>query len=181
MKHQASHLLRRYLQDHLAAAAGGTAFARRMAKKETRETFVAELRALMRDIELDARRLQQVADTLNVTRPTLKASALWVAEKLGRTKLNGRSVRRSPLSLVLELEALQMAVEGKRALWQTLVELSRREPQLSTYELERMQDRADDQLARIRALHDRAVKDTFAQQVGSASWVPSPGAETRTW
>jgi hypothetical protein len=38
----------------------------------------------------------------------------------GRLKLNGRILRRSPLSRVVELEALVVGVRGKEALWTAL-------------------------------------------------------------
>jgi hypothetical protein len=43
-----------------------------------------------------------------------------IAERVGRLKSNGRIVRRSPLSSLLELEMLRLAVEGKAACWRTL-------------------------------------------------------------
>ncbi len=43
-----------------------------------------------------------------------------LAAKLGRLKLNGRLVSRSPLSSVEELELMRLGVEGKASGWRTL-------------------------------------------------------------
>lgn len=44
-------------------------------------------------------------------------TAGWLAEKAGRLKLNGRPLRRSPLSGLVELEMMHLAVEGEQACW----------------------------------------------------------------
>lgn len=44
-----------------------------------------------------------------------KTTAGWPAEKAGRLKLNGRLLRRSPLSGLVELEMMHLAVEGEQA------------------------------------------------------------------
>ena len=41
-------------------------------------------------------------------------------EPLGRLKLNGSLLKRSPLSKVIELETLVVGVRGKEALWSAL-------------------------------------------------------------
>ncbi len=49
-----------------------------------------------------------------------KDAVATIGEKLGRLKLNGGIVRRSPLSDVLELETLVVGITGKQALWESL-------------------------------------------------------------
>ena len=48
-----------------------------------------------------------------------KVAAAWLAEMAGRFKLNGRLVRRSPLSRLVELEVAEVGIYGK-LLWQLL-------------------------------------------------------------
>ena len=48
------------------------------------------------------------------SRPKVAEVLVGVAETVGRLKPNGTLVRRSPLSDLMELEALSAAVEAKR-------------------------------------------------------------------
>lgn len=49
-----------------------------------------------------------------------KLALARLAEVVGRLKPNGRVVRRSPLSPVVELEALATGIHGKLLLWELL-------------------------------------------------------------
>lgn len=57
---------------------------------------------------------------LEVAPSTLKVGVVLAAERLGRLKPNGTLFKRSPLSEVLELEALVVGIAGKEALWTAL-------------------------------------------------------------
>jgi hypothetical protein len=163
-------LLYVYLQDHLAGAAGGSALVERTWRAERGTELEQPLSELRRDIEHDRGRLLEVTAALGAPRrAALKTAVSWLAEKLGRAKLNRRLFARSPLSRVLELEGLQMGVTGKRALWQTLLQLRPIEPKLSGFELDELLRRADDQLATIAALHDRVVRGAFVTHKKSAA------------
>ncbi len=52
-------------------------------------------------------------EKLQVKRDHLKVLAGWVAEKLGRLKPNGQLLGYSPLSRLVELEALALGITGK--------------------------------------------------------------------
>jgi hypothetical protein len=83
----------------------------------------------------------------------VKTRAAWAAEKLGRLKLNGRLLRRSPLSLVEDLEVLQLGVEGKLAIWRALRQVQHCDRRLGDIDLERLIERATkqrDHLERLR-------------------------------
>jgi hypothetical protein len=70
-------------------------------------------------------------------------------------------VERSPLSTIVELEAMQMAVRGKRSLWETL------QVALPTQVgLDALIARADDQLDVLSGLHAGRVADTFSPRPG---------------
>jgi len=55
-----------------------------------------------------------------------KQLAGWTGEKLGRLKPNGRFVSYSPLSRVVELEALLLLLDGNASLWRSLTDLDER-------------------------------------------------------
>jgi hypothetical protein len=90
----------------------------------------------------------------------LKVYTGWLAEKLGRLKLNGRITGRSPLSLVLELEGLRMAVEGKAAGWQALRTYAPR--RLDADRLDALAAKAEQQLATLAELHAEAAAQAFS-------------------
>ena len=86
----------------------------------------------------------------------------WLGEKVGRLKPNGYVVRRSPLADVIELEGLRLATYGKLACWQVLVGVAADDDRVPAAELEHLVDRAEEQLARLDALHLRTAHDRLA-------------------
>ena len=62
---------------------------------------------------------------------------------------------------MLELEALSSGVMSKLRLWESLVGLSAVEARLDAAELTRLASEANDQLERLRRLHDMAARDAF--------------------
>ncbi|MDQ3165636.1 MAG: hypothetical protein M3Q17_05685, partial [Actinomycetota bacterium] len=62
-------------------------------------------------------------------------------------------IRRSPLTDLLEIEALRVAVLAKTTGWEVLREVSAREPRLSRDKVSDLLDRAHDQRERVAALH----------------------------
>jgi len=113
-----------YLNDHLAGATVGVELARRVYASNRRDDAFGEpLGRICREIEEDRAALEQTIDRLGLSRSRVKPAGAWVAEKLGRLKLNGRLRGYSPLSRLLELEGLLIGITGKMALWKTLAGL----------------------------------------------------------
>lgn len=115
--HMDDRWLRIYLRDHHAASAGGVALARRA---------LGSTHPLAEQIARDRSALEEVMRQLDVPPSTVKVGLVRIAERLGRLKLNGRLFARSPLSLVIELEALVVGIRGKEALWTALLTAGRR-------------------------------------------------------
>lgn len=156
-------LLAIYLKDHLAGATAGAELASRVhGSNRSDERYGLPLERLAREIREDRETLGCLMDDLGVGADRAKQVGAWIAEKLGRLKLNGRLLGYSPLSRVEELEALRLGITGKRALWRTLLRLAPREERLSTAELERLLERAESQLRTIEECHAAAVADAFA-------------------
>jgi hypothetical protein len=68
----------------------------------------------------DRAALVAVMRALRVPPSRLENGAAWLAEKLGRLKLNGRVATYSPLSRVVELEGLLALNVVRRRLWSAL-------------------------------------------------------------
>jgi hypothetical protein len=113
-------LLGIYLNDHLAASIAGHELAKRSAKSNKGTGFGPFLQELAAEIEADQRSLRLVMDRLGVKPNPIKDSGAWLAEKIGRLKLNGSLTGYSELSRVVELEGLAVGIVGKAALWRSL-------------------------------------------------------------
>lgn len=118
----ASRRLSIYLNDHFAASVAAEELAARSARSNHDTPLGAELERLAREIGEDRQALEEVMRDLGVSPDQMKAAGAWMAEKLGRLKLNGSWVSYSPLSRLEELEILTLGVEGKLLLWEALVQ-----------------------------------------------------------
>jgi hypothetical protein len=109
--------LRIYLNDHLAGATVGVELARRMAGQYEDSELGDFAEGLAHEIDEDRETLKEIMERLDAPKDVPKVAFAWIAEKAGRLKLNGELFDRSPLSPVVELEALDIGIEGKRLLW----------------------------------------------------------------
>jgi hypothetical protein len=155
-----------YLNDHLAGAMIGAELSRRAAENNQGTALGDFLEELHREIVEDRQTLQRLMTALGVERSALKPAAAWVLEKAGRLKLNGQIRGYSPLSPLVELEALETGVSGKRALWQSLSSSFHGDPRVAQFNLDGLVARAEEQLegigeqrvaAALGALTERAV------------------------
>lgn len=112
-----------YLSDHLAGSTGGLELAKRAAGEYEGTELGAFLARLRDEIADDRRTLEALMDQLDVHPLPVKQAAAWAAEKAGRLKLNGELRGRSPLTPMVELEALSVGIEGKRLMWVALRDL----------------------------------------------------------
>ncbi|WP_418961016.1 hypothetical protein [Streptomyces tritici] len=146
-----------YLRDHLTGAAAGTALMRRIARAHRGAPEEPRLRRLAQETREDQRSLRACMAQLGV-RPSRGRIALGLlAERAGRLKRNGRVLRRSPLSDVVELEAMRMGVEGKAACWRALGTLARTDPRLDPDHLDHLVRRARRQARTLEAVRSDCV------------------------
>jgi hypothetical protein len=154
-------LLGIYLNDHLAGAVVGTNLARRLAASEEGSGDAVLLQRLAADIEEDRDALVELMKVLDVPIRHYKTWGAWIAERAGRLKLNGRLLARSPLSRVLELEAIRLGVEGKAAGWRTLRSLAETDDRLDPGRLEELDARARKQIDLLEELRVAAATAVF--------------------
>jgi hypothetical protein len=155
-------LLEIYLQDHYAGSTGGVELAKRTAKENTGTDFSGPLTRIAGEIREDRDTLRRIMDRLGVSPAPVKAGLAWAAEKAGRVKPNGQLRGYSPLGRLVEVEALITGVTGKLSLWRALQQVVDGEPRLDRRQLEDLERRADDQLARLHELRDRAAATALA-------------------
>ncbi|GAA4285684.1 NAD-dependent epimerase/dehydratase family protein [Georgenia daeguensis] len=158
--HLDRNLLGIYLSDHLTGATGGVSRIGRMAQAYADTELGPELSRLATEIGAARRELAALIDRLDLPSKPHRQAAAWVAEHVGRLKLNGRLTSRSPLSVVLELEIMRAAVAGQLGLWQTLVDLA---PDLGlpTEPFEELAERSRGFQSRLERLHEQARGPAF--------------------
>jgi hypothetical protein len=165
MARQPDRFLEIYLADHLAAAAAGLALVRRAARSNTCTRTGDTLRRLTVEIDEDRHTLRRLVTDLGFTGSKPKEVVAWAAEKVARLKRNGQLRGYSPLSRVLELEALSVGIAGKLALWQTLERVLDPGRHLRTFELHHLIERAQRQREEVEQLRLEAVQQAFAGRI----------------
>ncbi|ACU97029.1 hypothetical protein [Saccharomonospora viridis] len=150
-----------YLNDHHALAVGGAELTRRLASHQRDSEHATELAALRDDVREDLHRLRQIMATVGVPVRAYKSVAACVAEKFGRWKLNGRLLKPSPSSPVLELEGVTMLLTAKAGLWRSLRARARGDGRMDHDALDELARRADQQLETARRLHTRYAEEAF--------------------
>lgn len=151
-----------YVNDHRAGASGGTRLAHRLAASNTPGPYAERLRDLANSISADTAELDAIREAWGVEGGDVKRLGALVLERVGRLKLNGHILSYSPLSRILEIEALMSGVQAKRQLWRSLRSLTATHPALAEFDLALLEERGDEQLAALEDLHAWAVS-----QVGS--------------
>ncbi|MFK0235256.1 hypothetical protein [Streptomyces vinaceus] len=160
-------LLTIYLNDHLAGAGSGVSLIRRMARTQRGTPAGPALAELAGEIAEDRDSLREIMTALDVPARWPGVIMGRLAEKAARAKPNGRLAGRSPLSDVLELEAMRLGVEGKASLWRSLRTLAGNGGPLDQAAVGRLLDRAERQAAVLERLRVDAVGRTFAGGAGA--------------
>ena len=154
-------LLSIYLNDHLAGATAGRELARRAHASNRDNAFGEFLGRLADEIEEDRQSLLELMRRLDVSEDRPKQAGLWLAEKAGRLKLNGRLWGYSPLSRVVELEGLLLGVTGKLSLWRALERLATTSNRLAGIDLARLIERAERQQSELDEQRLSAVEEAL--------------------
>jgi len=150
-------LLGIYLNDHLAGATVGRELAKRSLGSNRDNEFGAFLEGLVVEIEEDRETLLEVMRSVGVGIDPLKRLVPLVGERVGRLKLNGSLFSYSPLSRLVELEALALGVEGKLAMWVNLGALPR-EGGLEEFDFKALASRARAQRRGLEAQRIEAAR-----------------------
>ena len=110
-----------YLRNHAAAARAGHDLIRRTAASQRHRPYGEDLRQLVVESQEDLDALDGLMRRLGVRADRVAATALRLGERVGRLKPNGRLVRRSPVSDLVELEGVLSGLQLKAAGWRALL------------------------------------------------------------
>lgn len=148
-----------YLNDHRAGAEGAEALARRSARANADNQLGEYLTGeFLPELGNDRALLEALRERVGVRPNPAKQWGARLAELLGRAKLNGAVTGPTPLSRVVELEALLAGVIAKRQLWRTAIML----PDVEADLFEERLASADTQIERLQELHTWATGQAFA-------------------
>jgi hypothetical protein len=154
-------LLHIYLRDHYAVATGSVALAQRIAGNHAERWPDADLPGLAADLAAARGLLEQVMNAVGARPDPVKTGAAVVGERLGRLKLNGSLLRRSPLSSVVEFEAMRVALEANASLWRTLRQVGKQDERIAGVALTEVLDRSAERIELVERLRVRAAGEAL--------------------
>ena len=138
--------------------------AARLAQENADSPWGPDLASISDQIRSDQQALAEIRAHLHSNGGAVKKAVALAGERLARLKPNGRLLRYSPLSRVLELEALISGVSAKQRLWVTLQAIDQSEELFATFDLEGLEDRANTQLDLLRSIHEAASSVAFGER-----------------
>jgi hypothetical protein len=151
-----------YLNDHLAGSVMGSRLAKRIARQNEGNEYGTKVAGIAREIEEDKATLHELMDRLGIGEQRARMAMAWVAEKAMRLKPNGRLLRYSPLSRVLELEALTMGITGKLELWRSM-EAVENGAKVPGFDFTQLAQRAETQRDLVEDLRVRAAREALGE------------------
>ena len=149
-----------YLRNHEAAAQAGRDLFRRTAANQRDRPYAAQLAELAAEVEEDLDSLHAIMRAARVSPDLVQGLALRLGERVGRLKPNGRLLGRAPLSDLIEVEALVVAVRAKAAGWQALSSVPAADWS-ETADTQVLYERAVDQAERLNAIHRQVAARVF--------------------
>lgn len=152
-------VLHGHMQHHWVGATGGTKLFERIARTHPDPATAAGVGRMAGVVAEEREELRQIMHSVGATPSLVGSMAARAGEMVARLKPNGHILTRSPLTDILELEALRTAVSGKRAGWQVLRGLAEDDPLLDHAELDRLVGQAEEQLVELEELHRRVAQE----------------------
>ena len=144
-----------YLRNHEAAALAGHDLIRRTAGSQRRRPYGENLRRLVVESQEDLDALHGLMRRLGVSADRLAGTALRLGERAGRLKPNGSLIRRSPVSDLVEIEAVLSVLQVKAAGWRAL--LAAGVADRDELDVADLLARAERQLAQLTTVHRQAA------------------------
>ncbi len=153
-----------YLDDHSAIMQGELELIARCCRSQQAGPLREFLGQLEREVIAQQTIVKDVKTRIGIHsrwEGQLKSGAAWIAEKVGRLKLNGSLLSYSPLSRVVELESLSVAACERVALWNTLDALADADSRLDGITFTFFQEQAENHLATLASYRRAAAMEAF--------------------
>jgi hypothetical protein len=151
-----------YLNDHLAGSTAGSDLIEQI-RDHNQGTPLAEfLQVLLEEVRADKAVLEGVMEKLGIEKSALKQAGSWLMEKVSRVKFVTTERVAGETRNLIELEALQLGVQGKEALWLALEQVADLDERLAEFEFGALADRAEHQVLAIEQQRLQAARAAFA-------------------
>ncbi|MFG0334599.1 MAG: hypothetical protein ACF8TS_14685 [Maioricimonas sp. JB049] len=157
--------IRIYLNDHLGLVTGEAELARRCRDSNKGSPLAVFLDQLQSELETQRAAIGDVIRLTGGRESRIKQGAGWLAEKVGRFKLNDSLLSYSDLSRLLELETLAAAAHERVALWDTLSEVLGGDDRFGGISFPWYRDQAQTHFQKLNAERRKAVPRAFPQPV----------------
>lgn len=151
----ATEMLHTYMQDHHAGAAAGIDLFRRVAENHDDPEISRVVARIGDETVEDLKNLEELMSLAGTSPSVLKDLPAKAAEKFGQLKPNRRATERSPLSDLVELESLTLAVTGKTMGFRALLDIG--DPRLPRPTLEKLVERAEEHGRQLEELRLRCT------------------------
>ena len=153
--------LLRYLNDHLAGSVAALELVQHVIDHYPDTSLEKFLKQLHADISADQDVLRDLLRALDGKESPVRKAGAWLAEKLGRVKLNlGRHKTRGT-GLLEALEGLELGISGKQLLWRGLATASVTLPKLKGPDYAGLEHRAIAQRERVEERRLEAARKAF--------------------
>jgi hypothetical protein len=116
---------------------------------------------LRQEVGEDQEVLRGLLDDLDSGSGALRNTTAFLSEKLARIKLLLEDPSGGQLARLEKLETLALGIDGKRALWHSLLAVAEEIPALRKVDLARLVQRAGDQRNRVEDLRVEAAREAF--------------------
>ena len=151
-----------YLNDHLAGSIGALELLDHWIKLYDGKPLAKFFSELRKEIDADQTSLRKLMRALGTKESTVRPVGAWMAEKFSRARFAAAGDEIGGLGIVLVLETLALGITGKKLLWHGLATANL--PQPDNIDFVELENRADEQIARVEVERMRAVREAFSDR-----------------
>ena len=149
-----------YLNDHLAGSNVAIEILDHLID-ETSELSPA-LNTLKTEIAEDREQLKALMASQQIEESRVRKAGSWFAEQVAEMKLEVDDDENGPLRRLERLEALEIGIDGKIALWRALDVAAKSNSDLRRLDYVRLRQRGEDQRARVESMRLNAASAALA-------------------
>jgi hypothetical protein len=150
--------LRLYLNDHLAGSVAAIEMVDNLIEHHPEDRFGKFFRDLRDEIHADQEKLRDLIQRVGAEESVVRKAGAWLVERLGRAKFGDT---RDSVELLQAVEGLALGITGKRLLWRSLKAIAPNFPDLQGTDFNALENRAQDQFARVEALRMDMTREAF--------------------
>jgi hypothetical protein len=150
-----------YLNDHLAGSVAMRELIERRLSNDPGGALGDFLRRFDEELTEDQAQVKTMIARFGGTENPAKKTLAWLAEKLGRLKMNASLTGYSELSRLEELEFMVIGIRGKLALWTALEAAATTNERLRQFDLGTLRERAQRQMDEAEILRLEAARVAF--------------------